>query len=90
MSRKLTLQLDDNIFNSAKIYAQKNNTSLSQIIQSFLKLVTQQENNTKVYPPITSDLLGIIRIAKKSNYSDDYTNYLSEKYKWKMYLLIQI
>ncbi len=81
MSKKLTLLLDDSIISSAKIYAHENNTSLSQLVQSFLKLITKKDKNKTIYSPITSELLGVLRSAKKINHKKDYENYLSEKYK---------
>jgi antitoxin component of RelBE/YafQ-DinJ toxin-antitoxin module len=81
MNKKLTLSVDDNIINSAKLYAQKNNVSISQLVQTFLKLITKSEKHKKKYPPITSELLGILRSSKKNNIKKDYADYLSEKYK---------
>jgi hypothetical protein len=81
MNKKLTLSVDDNIINSAKLYAQENNISISHLVQSFLKLISKPEKKTKNYPPITTELFGVLESTKKNKLKKNYAEYLSEKYK---------
>ena len=45
MDTKLTLKLDKNVVEEAKKYASSQKTSLSQIIESYLKLITTQKES---------------------------------------------
>ncbi len=81
MNTKLTLQLDKDIINKAKLYAKANNTSLSFMVENFFqKVVAETKPEKKVQDSIVEQLSGIIDISD-SNYNDDYLNYLVEKYK---------
>ncbi len=81
MNTKLTLQLDKDIINKAKLYAKANNTSLSFMVENFFqKIVAENKPEKKVQDSIVEQLSGIIDISD-SNYNDDYLNYLVEKYK---------
>ena len=60
MVKKLTLTLDSNIIESAKLYAKKNNMSLSGIVGLYFKTLSSEINNNKI-PPITKELSGIAR-----------------------------
>ena len=43
MDKKLTLSLNGNIIENAKLYAKSNNTSLSKLIESHLGTLTKKE-----------------------------------------------
>ena len=45
MNKKLTLSLDKSIIESAKDYAKSNNISLSKLIESYLKTLTQRKKS---------------------------------------------
>ena len=60
MVKKLTLTLDSNIIESAKLYAKKNNMSLSGIVGLYFKTLSSEINNNKI-PPITKELSGIAK-----------------------------
>ncbi|HPI14256.1 MAG: DUF6364 family protein [Spirochaetota bacterium] len=82
MDTKLTLKLNKSIIEKAKTYAQKNNTSLSQIVEKyFIALITEKENETLKLTPLVKELSGIIKPENIENYKDDYAKYLMKKYK---------
>jgi len=76
MDSKLTLKLKNNIIEQAKLYAKKQNISLSRLIENYLKTVTasSKKESIKVSPLVTS-LTGVITL-ENVNYKD----YLSKKY----------
>ena len=62
MVKKLTLTLDSNVIESAKVYAKKNNMSLSGIVGLYFKTLSSEINNNKIHP-ITKELSGIAKFA---------------------------
>lgn len=73
--RKLTLRLDAELIEKAKIYAAQNNTSISQLVELFLHdLDTQQ---AKSHTPFVQKLSGILPPHAAE---DEYHYYLMEKY----------
>ena len=83
METKLTLSLDKDIIEKAKIYAKNKHTSLSNIVETYFyflissdkKITTSDEPDT----PITDELSG--NLGKiKINERKEITKYLMEKY----------
>ena len=82
MDTKLTLKLNKSIIEKAKTYAEKNNTSLSQIVEKyFVALITEKKNESLKLTPLVKELSGVIKPEKIKNHKDDYTEYLIKKYK---------
>jgi hypothetical protein len=61
MTNKLTLKLDKNIIEQAKLYAKLKDTSLSELVENYFAVLTSgiQTENTD-YAPLTQELLGVI------------------------------
>jgi len=60
VSTKLTLTLDSNTIENAKIYAKKNKISLSKLVEFYFKsLSSDSEYYIENIPPITKELSGI-------------------------------
>lgn len=78
MNSKLTLKLQSDIIAQAKEYAKKNHTSISKMVENYLKSVTEREVDADVSPLVKS-LTGVIddKQIDQSNYSD----FLDEKYQ---------
>jgi hypothetical protein len=81
MDTKLTLKLDKEIINRAKLYAESKKISLSKLIESYLQVLTKESSSKENITPLVESLSGVIELPK--NYDDkvDYTNYLTKKYK---------
>ena len=90
MDKKLTLSLDENTIDNAKNYAKSNNVSLSKLIESYLKTLTNQTKKQTNITPLVESLSGVISLEDSFDSKDAYTEYLIEKYKWTVYSLIQI
>ena len=81
MDKKLTLSLDENTIDNAKNYAKSNNVSLSKLIESYLKTLTNQTKKQTNITPLVESLSGVISLEDSFDSKDAYTEYLIEKYK---------
>jgi len=81
MDTKLTLRLNKEIIEKAKIYAQERKTSLSKIIEIYLNLLTKEEEINEDISPLVQGLSGIIKPEDIDNIKNDYSDYLDQKYK---------
>jgi len=81
MNKKLTLNIDQEVIEKAKLYAKSNEVSLSKLIESYLSaLIERKEDEIKITPLVKS-LSGVINIEKNLDVKSDYTDYLVEKFK---------
>lgn len=81
MDKKLTLSLDKNVIEKAKIYAKCNNTSLSKLIESYLDAMTNQTKIPSEITPLVESLSGVIELPENFDVKENYTKHLLEKYK---------
>jgi hypothetical protein len=81
MDTKLTLKLDKEIIERAKLYAETKKISLSKLIETYLQLLTKENNGKDKISPLVESLSGVIDLPKDYNEKDDYSDYLMEKYK---------
>ncbi|MCE1159179.1 hypothetical protein SDC9_72552 [bioreactor metagenome] len=80
METKLTLKLDKAIINSAKKYAERNNKSLSKLVETYFRNLVSQSDQGKVkYSPLVEELSGVI--SEKDLDGLDYVEYLEGKYE---------
>jgi len=80
METKLTLKLDQNVIKSVKIYAARNNRSLSKLVEDYFRnLIMESNNNKKNISPLVQELSGIIN--QKDIEGLNYTDYLESKYE---------
>lgn len=85
MGTKLTLKLDKYVIEKAKKYASSQKRSLSRLIETYLKTLTetdnqQAENDIKISPFVKSMQTGV-KIPADFDYKKAYGDYLAEKYK---------
>ncbi len=78
MNNKLTLNIDRNIVEDAKIYAKKHQVSLSKLIEGYLRSLAQKPVEKEI-SPIVESLTGVMEPIN-DEYKKGYTDYLSEKY----------
>ena len=81
MDTKLTLKLDKEIINRAKLYAESKKISLSKLIESYLQVPTKESSSKETITPLVESLSGVIELPKNYNDKVDYTDYLTKKYK---------
>lgn len=82
MNTKLTLTIEQEIIQRAKEYAKDQNRSLSDIIENYLKTLTQEERskNLKKLNPIVKSLKGSFKMPKNMDYKKELRKRLDEKY----------
>lgn len=74
--KKLTIRVDARLIEQTKAYAAAHNTSVSQLVESFL-LELNQQKQAESSTPILDALTGIL--PAEANI-EDYHDYLMEKY----------
>ena len=73
MNKKLTLSLDDQVIKKAKRYAKVHNISISQMVETYLGEVVDQNQ-----PKLTGVVAELAGIIPDSNF--DKADYLESKY----------
>lgn len=79
MDTKLTLKLDSSVIELAKVYARKQNTSLSKLIESYLDLLVAPKENDEITPLVKS-LSGIINFPTDFDHKKAYKKHINNKY----------
>jgi hypothetical protein len=83
MDTKLTLSMDEMVIKKAKVFAKKNHTSLSQLLENYLLNVIGKLQNTDTddISPLVKSLSGVMKLPVDFDYKKNRTKYLEEKYK---------
>jgi hypothetical protein len=81
METKLTLRLNENVIERAKVYARTQNVSLSKMIESYLDSLTAENDTKTTITPLVESLSGVISLPSDFDYKKEYRDYLIEKYK---------
>ncbi|MGR3293969.1 MAG: DUF6364 family protein [Candidatus Scalindua sp.] len=71
MDTKLTLKLDSEIISEAKSYAKDHNSSLSRLVEKFLRNLTRQDVKTMT-SPLVQELSGIMEKRQLTDETDRY------------------
>ena len=81
MSAKLTLHIDEQVIESAKIFAKNHQISLSKLAENYFKTLVQHESTqTRHIPGVVGELAGILKDKNIEYSKDDYIDYLEDKY----------
>ncbi|WP_353087637.1 DUF6364 family protein [Flavobacterium sp.] len=82
MNTKLTLVLEQEIIQKAKDYAKKNNRSLSNIIESYLKSLTKEDVKKEAVKvsPIVKSLRGSFKLSKDIDYKEELIKAIEKKH----------
>ncbi|MCB0635985.1 MAG: hypothetical protein KDC54_05185 [Lewinella sp.] len=81
MDKKLTLSLSEGVIENAKVYARDHQISLSKLIESYLRSLTEGESAEIGITPLVESLSGVVQIPHDFDYRKDYAEYLLEKYQ---------
>jgi hypothetical protein len=60
METKLTLKMDKSVIISAKKYAEQNHRSLSRLVETYFKNLTEKSSQKKKFSPLIESLMGVI------------------------------
>jgi hypothetical protein len=81
MNTKLTLTIEGAIIKKAKLYASKEERSLSDLIENYLKALTMEETKQEnELAPMVKSLKGSFKLPAHFEYKKEITDRLSEKY----------
>lgn len=81
MNTKLTLKLDKDIIDKAKIYAKRRKTSLSALVENYFKFLSEEKPPPHTeFSPIVQELSGIIELPDNFDLKEEYAEYLTRKY----------
>jgi hypothetical protein len=80
MTTKLTLTVEKDIIESAKVYAKQNGRSLSALIENYLKALVQKVDTDEDFSPKVKELMGSIKLPKDFDYKKELTEAISKKY----------
>jgi plasmid stability protein len=85
MDTKLTLKLDKNVIEKAKIYAAEHKHSLSFMVENYLKAITSMEKtdaneDIKISDFVKSISIDGVNLPEDFNYKKELTEILSKKY----------
>lgn len=82
MDTKLTLKLNQEVIEKAKLYASEKKISLSRIIENYLNSLTSGKSTDDIQiSPFVKSLSSGIQIPADYDYKKDRADYLEEKYK---------
>ena len=80
MNTKLTLTIEQSIIEKAKKYARLKERSLSDLIENYLKAITEEIPADEELPSMLKSLKGSYKMPKDFEYKKELANRLSEKY----------
>ena len=60
METKLTLKMEQKVIHTAKLYAKRNNRSLSKIVENYFINLSPEHNVSRKHSPIVERLSGIL------------------------------
>ncbi len=79
MDSKLTLKLDADVIQRAKVYAKNQNISLSKLIENYLNALTGSSSKKIKLSPLVESLTGVVKLKEDAD-KKEYLDYLTEKY----------
>lgn len=81
MSTKLTLTIEESVIENAKQYARQKGTSLSNMVENYLKVLTTESACAEPeLSPIVKSLKGSFRAPANFDYKKELSKSLSKKY----------
>jgi antitoxin component of RelBE/YafQ-DinJ toxin-antitoxin module len=81
MNTKLTLRLDNNVIEKAKIYAKSHNVSLSKMIETYLDSLTSEKDIKEAITPLVESLSGVMELPADYDYKKERADYVINKYR---------
>ncbi len=81
MTTKLTLTVEKEIIEKAKIYAKNTDRSLSEIIESYLESVVNEDREPAVVSSKLKKLTGSIKLPKNFDEKTALSEYFNSKHK---------
>ncbi len=81
MDSKLTLNVDKDLARKAKAYARSRGRSLSDLVESYFKIITSKSDDEEFdLSAKVKSLLGSIKVPEDFDYKADLSDQISKKY----------
>lgn len=80
MSTKLTLTVEKDVIERAKVYANKKGRSLSDLVENFLRSLVHKEADSDELSPNVKKLLGSVKVQKNFDYKKELSEAINKKY----------
>ncbi|MFA6262035.1 MAG: DUF6364 family protein [Bacteroidia bacterium] len=80
MATKLTLTVDKDIIDRAKVFAGKTGRSLSEIIETYLRALVHKEKDPAELSPRVKQLMGSVKAPRRFDYKRELEKSLAKKY----------
>ena len=81
MKKRMYIMIDEKLLESAKKYANNHNTSISQLMETYLNYMCNKKRSEVDISPLVRSLSGIITLTEDYDSKEDYTRQVIEKYK---------
>ncbi len=82
MDTKLTLKLNQEVIEKAKIFASERKLSLSRLIENYLNSLTSDQSSDELeISPFVKSLSSGVEIPADYDYKKDRADYLERKYR---------
>ena len=78
MTTKLTLTMEQEVIERAKIFARNSGRSLSGVIEEYLDVITRDANQEHLSPKL-KQLLGSVKLPEGFNDKEEQRTYLEQK-----------
>lgn len=79
MTTKLTLTVEKSVIEKAKAYAKNTGRSLSEIIETYLDTITQENSSGKLSPKLQK-LVGVVNLPEDFDEEKELRSSLEEKH----------
>jgi formiminotetrahydrofolate cyclodeaminase len=79
MKTKLTLTFEKSIIERAKLYAKNTGRSLSEIIENYLDIITQDNGTETIFPKLKK-IVGAVKLPKNFDEEKELRSYLEKKH----------
>jgi hypothetical protein len=80
MTTKLTLSVEEKVIKKAKSYAKKTGRSLSELVQSYLEQLTEDDNDHRKLSPKLKRLIGAVKLPPNFDEDKAKREYLEKKH----------
>ncbi|MCI5122361.1 MAG: hypothetical protein D3908_14465 [Candidatus Electrothrix sp. AUS4] len=80
MNAKLTLKIEDSVIASAKQFAREHHTSVSKLVETYLKTITRKATPRKKTTGVVGELAGLLKDRDVEQTGREYVDYLERKY----------
>jgi hypothetical protein len=80
MTTKLTLTVEKSVIEKAKSYAKQTGRSLSELIESYLETLIQDNRGKEELSPRLKKIVGSVKLPKGFDEKKELQNYLEKKH----------